>query len=421
MNLFRAAVSLAVLAAAFPAAAAKDPPKPPSFWTQEPDAQARAAAWPDAARKQGVGGRAAMACNVQPDGALKDCQLIAESPGGMGFGQALLKLVPQYRRNLADYPGPRAVVSAHWYEIDTRPDWVKQPTARDILAVFPRGALQKGRDGQAMIECVVTVHGSLNDCIAIWETPDGEGFGRAAIGLAPQFGMKPATRQGRPTPAMVRIPVNFRTSGRVDSSQLKRVAPAAMAWAEAPSYADVVAAYPAKARADKLAGRATIQCQLTREGRLKACDTHADTPKGRGFGVAAKELAKKFRIEVAEKDRGLTDEIVVHLPFVFDPAMLSPEAQVVGKPSWARLPTPEDMKAAIAPLKLAATARAQLACVVQPGGGVDACKVVGEDPAASGVGAAALALAPKFRLTTWTSEGLPTVGGTVRIPLRFEP
>jgi hypothetical protein len=37
-----------------------------------------------------------------------------------------------------------------------------------------------------------------------------------------------------------------------------------------------------------------------------------------------------------------------------------------------------------------------------------------------GIGQAALALAPTFRLSTWTAEGLPVVGGAINIPLRYE-
>ena len=65
--------------------------------------------------------------------------------------------------------------------------------------------------------------------------------------------------------------------------------------------------------------------------------------------------------------------------------------------------------------------RVRLTCLVGAGGSVSDCRVEQEEPAGQGVGAAALSLTPQFRLTTWTSEGLPTIGGEVAIPLRYEP
>jgi TonB family protein len=254
--------------------------------------------------------------------------------------------------------------------------------------------------------------------VVLSERPEGRGFGGAALALTAQFGMKPATRNGRPVHSTATLPVNF--TGNAPSGG-RKVASATQAWAEAPSYADVVRAYPRRAAEARRAGRVTLGCRVTEAGRLVGCNAISQQPKGQGFADAAKDLAKTFRADLNEEERRLAGKFVVHLPFVFDPAMLSEGKPVVGRPKWVKLPSADDMRSAIAPLKLTATARAQLECVVQPGGGVGDCKVVSEEPAGSGVGAAALTLAPKFRLTTWTSEGLPAIGGDVRIPLRFEP
>lgn len=418
MRFARHAVVSAALALSAPALA-KDAPSP---WLEEPTPEMVANARPEAARKAGVGGRAAMTCGVEPSGALKDCRVVLERPTGHGYGQALLGLAPHYRRDMAKHPADKVTISDDWHEIDTPPDWLKRPTPNDLMAVFPTEALRRGRSGEALISCTVTVQGALADCIVLSEHPEASGFGAAAIALTPQFLMKPATRNGRATESTARFPINFKTYGPAPSMGMKKVAPSELAWAAAPSYADVVAAYPTKARAEGLGGRATLECQMSSEGRLRNCRTITEQPKGQGFGPAAKNLAKSFWLgEATDEQRKVLRDVIVHLPFVFDPAMLASETQVVGKPSWAGLPSADDLKTAVASLNLTATARAQLECVVQPGGGVGECKVAREEPAGSGVGATALALMPKFRLTTWTSEGLPTVGGTVRIPLRFEP
>ena len=58
--------------------------------------------------------------------------------------------------------------------------------------------------------------------------------------------------------------------------------------------------------------------------------------------------------------------------------------------------------------------------MVQQGGAVSDCRAVSEAPAGQGLAAAALGLAPQFRLSTWTPEGPPGVGATVNIPIRYE-
>jgi TonB family protein len=196
---------------------------------------------------------------------------------------------------------------------------------------------------------------------------------------------------------------------------------ASMAWPEAPGYAAVAAAYPAKARAARLGGRATVTCEFNKEGRLRDCETITEEPKYQGFGDAARKLAKQFRAFPTLTNGKSISGASIELPVVFDPAMLADAAPVIGKAQWAGLPSTENTVAAFGGLKVDGVTRVRLACVVQQGGAVSDCRVEQETPAGHGVGAAALSLAPHFRLTTWTAEGLPTVGGTINIPLRYEP
>lgn len=47
---------------------------------------------PDAAKAAEVGGRAIIVCKVKTNGTLEDCRVDSESPEGMGFGQAALRV-----------------------------------------------------------------------------------------------------------------------------------------------------------------------------------------------------------------------------------------------------------------------------------------------------------------------------------------
>jgi len=377
---------------------------------------------PEPGAKGAVFIHAVMRCAVADTGELSNCRIIRETPVNSGMGPALLALAPKFRRKP---PGPKDLrqidIVNGWSDFDKHGDWLRRPTPEDLRAVFPVEALKRGISGSATIACAVTVQGALTDCAVTEEFPAGQGFGGAAIALTPQFLMRPATRAGVPVPSLIHLPINFKTDGPADVITAKRVAPANLAWAEAPTYADVAAAYPAKARASRIGGRATVACNMTGEGRLKNCETLTASPRNQGFEAAAKALALRFRLEVASDQEKAAKNIIVHLPVTFDPAMLDQASPVVGKPNWAELPKADEILAAFDTLKVNSTVRAQLRCVVQPGGYLGGCQVASEQPTGSGAGQVALTLAPRFRLTTWTSEGLPTIGGVVVIPIRYEP
>ena len=92
--------------------------------------------------------------------------------------------------------------------VDTPPEWVNRPTREDLVAVFP-GSPQAARGGRATVTCTVTVLGGLRACRVDGETPEGAGFGAAALSLTLQFTMRPATRGGRPVESQVRIPLTW--------------------------------------------------------------------------------------------------------------------------------------------------------------------------------------------------------------------
>lgn len=311
---------------------------------------------------------------------------------------------------------------------DAAADWLKKPSADDVLGVFPRDAWVNNVSGKAVVSCRVSEQGALFGCAVESETPEGAGFGLAALALTPQFLMKPAMQDGKPVVSAVRIPINFKmpaTTGRplLDRNYPTRQALSNVSWVAAPSYSEVAAAYPQKAREKLAEGRATLTCRFQAEGRVSGCQTTVEEPKGLGFAAAARQLSESFVGPSVLADGSKTDGIWTMIPFTFDIDMLDADKRVIGRPQWSALPTGDQVIAGYPAAAMKANvgaARVVIACDVVEGGRLAGCTSQSEEPRGLGFGEAALALAGSFQARPWTAEGLPTVGGRVRIPIRYE-
>lgn len=337
-----------------------------------------------------------------------------------------------YRSGLA--AGLAALVAgAGAHAADTEADWLKRPTPEQLFAVWPTEAFRKGVGGRATISCTISVRGALYGCKVESETPPGMGFGVAAIALTPQFLMKPATRDGKPVESRANIPINFIMPGGGTGTHIRggqapgltpmtRMVVSNLVWNEAPSYAEVAAAYPEKAKAASAGGRATLKCTLAADGRLGSCSTIAEEPKGMGFAAAARSLIPKFVGPTQFADGKPIKGAMTQVPFVFAPDMLDPSKHVVGKVQWAALPSGDAISAGY-PRKAidagVATARVVILCTTGGGGKLEDCSVASEEPAGLGFAEAGLALSQSFRVRPWTEEGLPTIGAKVRVPVRY--
>lgn len=76
-------------------------PQPPMIvrpdWVKKPTAAQLERVYPDRARRMGVAGSATLACLVAASGRVGSCEVVAQEPGDMGFGEAALKLAPYFR------------------------------------------------------------------------------------------------------------------------------------------------------------------------------------------------------------------------------------------------------------------------------------------------------------------------------------
>lgn len=259
----------------------------------------------------------------------------------------------------------------------------------------------------------------------ISESPNGLGFGQAALALIPQFVMRPAMKDGVPVESTVTVPLRWILDG---------VGPIAFTpsgarvftnipFLKAPSVEQVRAAYPEKARAANLGGTAVIDCRIGEGGSLTRCETLREYPSAHGFGAAAKALAPLFEAPTDTADGGSAVGARAHVSVTFAQNSLDGASVVIGRPKWLLVPQVNDLEAVLpeaAKVAKVYKARVVMQCRVVAEGAVEGCTIRSQDPAGLGFDSAALNLTKFFRLAVWSDEGLPTVGGLVSIPLRFD-
>lgn len=343
-------------------------------------------------------------------------------PHGVGTGAA----------NVNGNQGPMGNVkfeAAGERNFDFAPRWIRIPTARALGSVFPTQALQQGRSGTAVIKCTLTVESVLSGCQVVSETPRNQGFGEAALTLAPDLNIRPAVKAGRAVNTDINLtahfiapapPVGSYIAG-VDTRYLQKYLTNPV-WENTPTFSQVVAAYPARARSANKSGRVSLDCTLGADGFFSSCLVMNEEPVGYGFGAAAAELAKSFKTSPTLPEGRSVLGGVVKVPFAFTTRMLSPNAGTLSEPVLTAVPSNRDLVAAFPRAARSAgigQTRAALDCVVGQTGALSNCRAVVEAPAGYNVAVGAMQLAPKYRVAPWSPEGLPVAGSRVRVPISY--
>lgn len=88
-------------------------------------------------------------------------------------------------------------------------------------------------------------------------------------------------------------------------------------WIARPTSDQMARAYPDRALRDGTEGSATLQCSVTARGSLTGCSVMSETPGGHGFGRAAMQLSRHFRLSPRTVDGQAVEGAVVTIPLTF--------------------------------------------------------------------------------------------------------
>jgi TonB family protein len=186
-------------------------------WTAAPTAADMAAAYPEKAKAQGIGGAVDLVCTAERDGSFDDCAVLGEQPRNMGFGPAARRLVEEKLKVGGVVKGQEVQIPVTFsadlakggvLAVKT-PVWTSLPTVGEMQTAAPK--TEGGPNNvRVTLVCDVQAGGTLSGCAVDREEPAGQGFGPAILALAPKFQVALMSAEGMPTVgAKVRVPVRF--------------------------------------------------------------------------------------------------------------------------------------------------------------------------------------------------------------------
>jgi TonB family protein len=334
--------------------------------------------------------------------------------------------------------------------------------ASQDISIWPAAALARRANGKVTLRCWVDVHGIAERCSIAAEDPRGLGFGKAALALKTTLKLRPnVDASGQPIDSEMLIALNFKApeaDGNLGDvlraahdapleGQMTGAAAVSMheingsalrlyhnpiptrsvtlmtdpVWVQAPDFDAFSRAYPAEGGG--LEGWAVAHCKVDQAGVLSRCVVAKEEPVRHGFGAAAVALAAQFRISpqaMAEAPHGAPVEVDVPVRF---PATADAKNHTVYSPLWSEPFDPVTAARYYPPEAQAKGVRegeAVVSCHVVAGGALSGCEVERARPDGMGFDDAALKVAQTMRMTLWSGEASPVVGGVVHLPIKLE-
>lgn len=309
------------------------------------------------------------------------------------------------------------------------------PSAEEIYDHFPPIPLTRGVSGHVSLSCAVAPDGS-SECTIGGETPEGLGFGPAALELAQDWQF---SQNSQPVASTARVVVEFQneretrqvTQGvilvqrahtvhdRVSATEISEdeLSYRICRWngrrgcsAARPRFQlsdDVYANYyPPAAHSENIGGRALVACAMRSDRRLD-CAIEAEAPAGWGFGERALRVVNDVVIQAGHR---------VEIGAAFRVPVQFGEVDI-----WEEAPTVHHFRAVYPAraLERSIQGRVVLFCEIlqnrRP-----FCIVGEESPANEGFGEAARRVSAAFRLSeaALLQPGYG-VGERIEIPISF--
>jgi TonB family protein len=172
--------------------------------------EAAIAAYPPTALAEKTSGQAVVTCERDASGKPQNCRITSETPAGLGFGAAALKLMNEAAPEGTMEPGRRLPLPFHFlFQPDPpviTPDVLHPERMTPYITHTPPAEESKNAitgmplsgPGGSVVECWVSAMGQLGACKVVSETPPGSGWGPLEVKLLSLDRMGRFTIEGFP-------------------------------------------------------------------------------------------------------------------------------------------------------------------------------------------------------------------------------
>jgi protein TonB len=89
-------------------------------------------------------------------------------------------------------------------------------------------------------------------------------------------------------------------------------------WLSRPGPNEFSRYYPTQAEAQNASGAVILACTVSATGQVQNCQVAQETPKGLGFGDAAKKLSSYFKMRPQTRDGTPVDGASIRIPIRFN-------------------------------------------------------------------------------------------------------
>jgi hypothetical protein len=321
------------------------------------------AIWPAGALNSGVDGHVVLNCLIDAHGLAESCKVGSETPSGKNLGAAALELRPTFKLHPAtgadgqpvsavmalgilfkappqtfdqqklmdqiykrgknpngdfgtlDIPPGGNKLAMRGVTMMDNPVWIEAASFDDLAAAYP--AAGGGEEGYAAAHCRVerdsAKAGTLRDCQILKESPDGHGFGKAALALTAKFRADPAPLDRAPNHDQIWVDIQMRLPPpKPPAGEHTITSPR---WIVTVDPKILPQLFPPQAAARGLtAGEGVARCRVASDGALTACVPEAADPGGLGFAEVAVRVASKMRMNLWSADGAPVNGGLVHIP-----------------------------------------------------------------------------------------------------------